>query len=104
MSNSIRIYSLPIRVAREPASKKVTVRAVNEALRASGYPERIVQGAGVCFFTGGTTDRWPHDGVAAPSIRAHSIAAWIEIRNTLYAAYRAAHPLPVRTPLHIYGD
>jgi len=55
---------------------RVTAATVNRALKAAGHPERLMQGNGYAFFTGGDAPLWPESGVYVNRITDVQDVAW----------------------------
>lgn len=68
---------------------RFTAATVNRILKAAGFPERIVQGNGYAYFTGGNASSWPESGVYINRISdAPNSLFWLSERNRLNDAWK----------------
>jgi hypothetical protein len=67
---------------------RVTIAAVNKALKAAGHPEELVRGNGYFYFAEGDAMSWYTSSVYVYRLDSYTVAEWVEQRNHLANANR----------------
>lgn len=64
-------------------TKRVTITAVNKALEAADYPERICKGNGYWYFIEGQAHTWRSSSVMTCHLSDFTVEQWVAERNEL---------------------
>jgi hypothetical protein len=70
------------------ALKRVTLAAVNAAVRAAGGAEELRRGNGYFYFAGGDASRWPATAVYTAHLGSTTVEQWVAEWRHLRAAAR----------------
>lgn len=77
-TTTTRKTSTKATAAKTPTPKPVTMKAVNEAIRALGGEEKLVRGAGYFYFIEGKAHTWFGSMVCVYRLADLSLEQWIE--------------------------
>ena len=69
-------------------AQRVTLTAINAAIRAAGGAEELVRGHEYFYFSGGDAARWPQSGVYSKHLSAFTVDGWVRQWRSLREAAR----------------
>lgn len=72
------------------AAQRVTITAINAAIRAAGGTEELVRGNGYFYFTAGRACHWPATAVYAAHLGAMTVEQWVAEWRCLQEAGNAS--------------
>ena len=62
---------------------RITLKQINDALRAAGHEEELVRGRGYFYFAGGDAAIWPSSGVYVYRLSELTLEQWLAERDRL---------------------